>query len=125
MTATSTPKMTILYVDTPETSAHFYQQVFGVAPVEISATFGMFALPGGFILGLWSRHTVEPAASITGGGCELAIRADTAADVDDLHAQWQALGVPMLQAPTDMEFGRTFLATDPDGHRIRVFNPPA
>ena len=27
--------------------------------------------------------------------------------------------------PTDMEFGRTFVALDPDGHRLRVFAPAA
>ena len=27
------------------------------------------------------------------------------------------------QAPTDLDFGRTFVALDPDGHRLRVFAP--
>jgi hypothetical protein len=26
----------------------------------------------------------------------------------------------MLQAPADMDFGRTFVALDPDNHRLRV-----
>ena len=30
-------------------------------------------------------------------------------------------GVKILQPPTDMDFGRTFVALDPDGHRLRVF----
>jgi hypothetical protein len=29
----------------------------------------------------------------------------------------------ILQPPTEMDFGRTFTAADPDGHRLRVFKP--
>lgn len=122
---TPTPTMTILYVDQPPVSAAFYQKLFDLAPVEQSATFAMFVLPGGLVLGLWSRHTVEPKATATGGGCELAIRAPTSTDVDAIHAAWQNLGISILQPPTEMDFGRTFTAIDADGHRIRVFNPPS
>ena len=120
-----TPTMTILYVNSPEASAAFYQKLFNLAPVEISPTFAMFVLPGGLVFGLWSRHTVEPSATMTGGGCEIAIRASASSEVDALHAQWKALDISILQPPTDAEFGRTFVAIDPDGHRIRVFTPPA
>jgi predicted enzyme related to lactoylglutathione lyase len=27
-----------------------------------------------------------------------------------------------LQQPTDIDFGRTFVGLDPDGHRLRVFS---
>jgi predicted enzyme related to lactoylglutathione lyase len=27
----------------------------------------------------------------------------------------------VAQKPTDMDFGRTFVVLDPDGHRIRVY----
>ncbi len=30
------------------------------------------------------------------------------------------LGIPMVLEPTVLEFGYTFVATDPDGHRLRV-----
>jgi len=33
--------------------------------------------------------------------------------------------VSILQGPTDMEFGRTFVGLDPDGHRLRIFAPAA
>lgn len=125
MTSTMTPTMTILYVEAPRTSAAFYERLFDLAPVETSDTFALFALPGGLMLGLWSRHTVEPKAAATGGGCELAIRSASPPLVDELHSRWLALGISMLQAPEDLEFGRTFTAVDPDGHRIRVFTPPS
>ena len=44
-------------------------------------------------------------------------------DVDATHAEWLAKGTTILQGPTDMDFGRTFTAADPDGHRLRVFKP--
>ncbi len=43
--------------------------------------------------------------------------------VDTTHADWSGRGLTILQRPTDMDFGRTFLAIDPDGHRLRVFAP--
>jgi hypothetical protein len=29
----------------------------------------------------------------------------------------------VLQRPVDLDFGRTFVVLDPDGHRLRVFAP--
>lgn len=114
------PALTILYVDHPPSSAAFYADLFGREPAELSATFAMIPLAGGHRLGLWSRHTVEPAASAGGGGGELACITD---DVDATHEAWRARGLTILQPPTDMDFGRCFVALDPDGHRLRVFKP--
>lgn len=114
--------LVILYVDSPAGSAAFYAELLGHPPAEASETFAMFPLPGGTGLGLWSRHTVEPAAAATGGGTELAF---ITADVDALHADWSARGIAILQPPTELDFGRAFVALDPDGHRLRVFKPGA
>ena len=114
--------LVILYVDDPAASAAFYADLLGRAPAEQSPTFAMIPLPSGIGLGLWSRHTVEPAAAAAGGGTEIAF---TAMDVDAVHAAWSAKGVPVAQPPTDLDFGRTFVALDPDGHRLRVFWPVA
>jgi predicted enzyme related to lactoylglutathione lyase len=53
----------------------------------------------------------------------VAFTVGTPAEVDAAYAQWRAKGLPILQAPTDMDFGRTFVALDPDRHRLRVFAP--
>ena len=116
------PSLVILYVDSPAASAAFYADLLGQAPAEQSPTFAMFPLSSGIGLGLWSRHTVEPAAAAAGGSAEIAFMA---ADVDAVHAEWSAKGVPVAQPPTDLDFGRTFVALDPDGHRLRVFWPVA
>lgn len=113
----------LLYVDSPAASARFYADLIGSAPLEASPTFAMFALPSGAMLGLWSRHTVEPAATAGAGGAEIAMTVADAAGVDALHVEWKARGMTILQAPTDLDFGRTFVAVDPDGHRLRVFAP--
>jgi predicted enzyme related to lactoylglutathione lyase len=117
----SDPNFIILYVDSPPASAAFYAGLLGHEPVESSPTFAMFALSSGLMLGLWSRHTVEPR-STPPGGCEVAF---SVPNVDAIYADWKERGLPFIQAPTDMDFGRTFVATDPDGHRLRVFTPAA
>ncbi|MCZ7463191.1 VOC family protein [Rhizobium rhizogenes] len=115
------PDFTILYVDNPPASTQFYKALLGTEPVESSPTFSLFVLQNGMKLGLWSRHTVEPKASVTGGGGELAFRVENDAQVDETFAGWQAKGVFILQQPAKMEFGYTFTATDPDNHRLRVY----
>jgi catechol 2,3-dioxygenase-like lactoylglutathione lyase family enzyme len=118
------PNFVVLYVDSPEASAGFYRGLLGREPVETSPTFVLFALESGLMLGLWSRHTVEPAAIAAGGGSELAFTVDDAAAVEATFADWRGRAVAIAQKPTDMDFGRTFVALDPDGHRLRVFAAP-
>ena len=118
------PNFVLLYVESPSASAGFYAGLLGRDPVEVSPTFAMFALQSGTRLGHWSRATVEPAATAPGGS-EIAFEVGDADRVDALHADWRRRGLPVAQAPTDMDFGRTFVALDPDGHRLRVFAPRA
>ncbi|MER8831961.1 VOC family protein [Mesorhizobium sp. M0909] len=115
------PNFVILYVDKPEQSGAFYGALLGRQPVETSPTFVLFVLDNGFKLGLWSRHTVEPAAAAAGGGAEIVFALDTPGAVDATHAEWAGRGLKILQTPTDMDFGRTFVALDPDSHRLRVY----
>jgi catechol 2,3-dioxygenase-like lactoylglutathione lyase family enzyme len=109
----------------PQASADFYASLLGKPPVESSPTFVMFALGSGVMLGLWSRHTVQPAATASPGGGELAFTVADAKAVHSMHADWKKRGLTIAQEPTDMDFGHTFVALDPDGHRLRVFAPSA
>lgn len=115
------PSLFILYVDSPLNSAEFYSRLLGKPPLDASATFAMFALDSGIKLALWSKHTVEPSSQLTGGGHELAFALADHTAVDAKHQSWQQQGLPILQAPTQMDFGYTFVALDPDQHRLRVF----
>lgn len=119
------PDLIILYVNDVPASEAFYAGLLGNAPVESSPAFAMFVLANGLRLGLWARHTVEPAATMAGGGGELCIALDGDAAVDALHADWQARGLTFAQPPTRMEFGYTCVALDPDGHRLRAYAPIA
>jgi len=113
----------LLYVERPPASAAFYADLLGRPPVETSPTFAMLPLVSGVMLGLWSRHTVEPVPPASSGGSEIAF---TVADaVHATHADWSRRGLKIAQAPTRMDFGHTFVALDPDGHRLRVFAPAA
>jgi catechol 2,3-dioxygenase-like lactoylglutathione lyase family enzyme len=111
----------LLYVDSPATSANFYSRLLEKSPIELSPTFALFVLESGLKLGLWSRHTVEPAAQAAGGGGELAFSVADDQTVDTLHAEWIKQGLAIAQAPVALDFGYTFVALDPDGHRLRVF----
>lgn len=117
------PNFVLLYVDSPAQSAAFYGGLLGHEPIEASPTFALFSLPNGLMLGLWSRHTVEPKAAGAGGGSELGFPVESREAVNSAHDAWRDKGIQILQAPCAMDFGYTFVALDPDGHRLRVFSP--
>jgi len=117
----TTPGMIILYADHPQRSAAFYQRLLEQAPVELSATFALFVLHNGFKLGIWSKHTVVPAAAAGGGGGELCFMCEQPQQVDALYNQWREMGLTIAQPPMALDFGYSFVAQDPDGHRLRVY----
>lgn len=111
----------LLYVRDPVASAAFYAELLGYAPVESSPGFALFHLSPGFSLGLWRASAVEPAPTSSAGCCEIGFKVADRPAVDAQHAAWQRLGTIILLPPTDMDFGRSFVAADPDGHRLRVY----
>jgi predicted enzyme related to lactoylglutathione lyase len=40
-----------------------------------------------------------------------------------MHENWSGRGYAIAQKPVEMDFGCTFTALDPDGHRLRVLTP--
>lgn len=114
---------TLLHVADPEASARFYSTLLEQPAVEASPTFAMFALGAGAMLGLWKQDTVLPASGGTPGASELAFAVPDRDTVDARHARWRDVGCKVLQPPTAMEFGYTFVVRDLDGHRVRVFAP--
>ena len=115
----------LLYVESPTASATFYTGLFGRPPVEQSPSFAMFAMASGVMLGLWARDMVEPKPAAASGGSEICFTVPDRDAVDETHTDWRKRGLTIAQAPTSMDFGRTFVALDPDGHRLRVFAPAA
>lgn len=108
----------LLFVANPQQSALFYEEIFNLKPIEKSPTFAMFALKNGVMLGLWSKYTAEPRVEASPGALEICFPAE---NVDALFEEWGKKNVTIAQKPTDMDFGRTFVALDPDGHRIRIY----
>ncbi len=117
------PNMVVLYVTNPTASATFYQNILGMPPVEASPTFVMFALKSGIMLGLWAKHTVEPIPTSANGASELVFAVENQQTVDQVSKEWKKRGLKIMQSPTTMDFGYTFVAADLDGHRLRVFSP--
>jgi catechol 2,3-dioxygenase-like lactoylglutathione lyase family enzyme len=121
------PNLIILYVKDPAASAAFYKELLGREPSSSFPTYVAFALEGGFTLGLWSikrpAESLSPAPAEAGNRTELAFTVDDAASVEKLHGAWSARGVTIAQQPKTDVFGRTFVALDPDGHRLRVCTP--
>jgi catechol 2,3-dioxygenase-like lactoylglutathione lyase family enzyme len=115
----------LLYVENPPASASFYADLLGRPVVDSSPTFAMLPISEGVMLGLWSRKTVEPAATAPAGASEVAFTVEDAAAVKTTFADWKKRGLTILQEPVQMDFGHTFVAADPDGHRLRVFVPEA
>ncbi len=121
------PNLVLLYVNNPPQSAAFYAELLGHSPVESQPNFALFVLSSGMKLGLWSKDTVEPAAATHNGGSELSAlpwKAQSAFARRTPRGPRRGLAV-IQSLPTDMDFGHTFVALDPDGHRLRVFAPSA
>jgi catechol 2,3-dioxygenase-like lactoylglutathione lyase family enzyme len=112
----------LVYVDDVAASEAFYASILGRPAVESSPTFAMLPAGPGLMLGLWRRDGVKPAASAPRGG-EIAFPVENPAVVDATFAEWRGRGVTIALAPTQMDFGYTFVALDPDGQRLRVFAP--
>jgi len=111
----------LLHVVDDAASAAFYSELLGIPIIERKEGFAMLPLRDGVMLGLWLKETVEPQSSGETGASEIAFAVADKAAVEALHADWKERGVAIIQAPTRMSFGTTFVALDPDGHRLRVF----
>lgn len=111
----------IVYVSDLAVSRQFYARILGLEPVPFDTSFLMFFLESGARLGLVARDTVETSPARPSSGFELDFPVGTNADVDRLHQEWTDMGVTVQGAPHDVSFAYNFLASDPDGHCLRVF----
>lgn len=110
----------LLAVKNPRESAKLYTQLLGREPVENSDSFVLYVLPTGLKIGLWIASEVEPKPAAP-GGIEIAFSEKSRDAVLGTYEAWKKLGLRVLQEPTDMDFGFTFVVEDPDGHRLRPF----
>lgn len=118
-----TPNLVLLYVADPLKSAEFYEQLFECPARDKFPTYVAFSFPNGLWLGLWSTQAKNFVSGGSGHLSELAFMVNDEAEVQKLHDSWKERGVTIEQPPHQAVFGLTFVATDPDGHRIRVCLP--
>ncbi len=117
------PNMIVLYAENLAISSQFYQDLLGLKPIEASLTFHSFRLSNGMSLALKARHSIVPQTEVKSGNGELAFTLDSHKKVDDLFVECQSKGISMIFPPSHVSFGYTFVALDPDGHRLRVCCP--
>ena len=110
----------LLAVANPAKSAELYTKLLGIEPVENSPTFVLYVLPNGIKIGLWIASEIEPKAK-PAGGVEISFTEDSKEAVRATYDAWKAAGATIVQEPTNMDFGFTFVAEDLDGNRLRPF----
>ena len=110
----------LLHVADPVASAGFYSDILGKPVVESSPGFAMLPLRDGVMLGLWLASDAAPGADGRPGASEISFDVADVPALRQIHADWTGKGLPILIEPVEMPFGHTFVAADPDGHRIRV-----
>jgi predicted enzyme related to lactoylglutathione lyase len=119
------PNLILLYVEDPAGSVEFYGRLFGQSPVAVHPTYAGFAFDNGLNLGLWSTKAKNFMSSGSGHRSEIAFMVPDDGEVRRLYAQWNSASVTIEQPLHEAVFGLTFVALDPDGHRIRVCKPDA
>jgi hypothetical protein len=82
-----------------------------------------FTFDNGFTFSLWSTQAKDFVSSGTGHRSELAFLVENEQVVRKLNQEWKEFGVSIEQDLHEAAFGLTFVALDPDGHRIRVCIP--
>lgn len=110
----------VLYVEDPAASAAFYEKLLGVTPAVMSPNFYAFPMAGDGTLGLWRKSHVKPEPVGSGAANEIGIMLRDAGAIASCFQRWKAGGVSIEQDLVTLDFGPTFVARDPDGHRIRV-----
>ena len=117
------PNLVLFYVKNPLESAVFYEKIFALKPIAAYPTYVAFTFPNGFTFSLWSTQAPDFVSVGLGSRSELAFMVTGENAVVHLRDQWRELGVVIEQDLYQAVFGLTFVALDPDGHRIRVCMP--
>ncbi|MBC9881195.1 drug:proton antiporter [Bradyrhizobium sp. INPA01-394B] len=112
--------LVVLYVEDAQASSAFYQTLLGCPVAQSSPKFVVLPLGNGVMLGLWQRDAVLPPSTSQAGSSEISWAVANAEAVRATYETWMTRGAQIAQPPTAMPFGHTFVALDPDGHRLRV-----
>ena len=112
----------ILYVHDMGKAKEFYTETLGLPVVEAVSGphFVTVRTTGGSLIALQDKaaSVLPPGKETQPGSVELSFEVD---DVDDIWRQWKEKGVEIVTDPTDMPFGRYFMARDPEGHYLSAY----
>lgn len=112
-----------IYVSDVEKSIEFYKNIFEIEPNFSVPTYASFSMGNGLSFSLWSNKAKDFISEGDGSRFELSIMVSDEIGVLNLYEKWQGLGVVIEQKFHKAVFGPTFVAVDPDGHRVRVCVP--
>ena len=117
--AVTGPDFVALQVRDLEASTRFYTERLGLTPAPAgppgALVFTTAPLP---LARRAPAGALDPPPPLGGGGGgALWLKAD---DVDKLHDDLATHGVPIVTAPFDGPFGRTFAFADPDGYVVTL-----
>lgn len=112
----------ILYVSDMDKVKAFYTDILGlsVVPAASGPNFVTLRSGGGAMLGLQDKVGAKfaPRDETQSGSVELSFSVD---DVDATWKHWKEMGVELLSDPTNLPFGRYFIAKDPEGHYLSAY----
>jgi len=114
------PKWFVLHVEDIDRSAALYTDLLGITPMRPSPTFASFPLSSGAFFELKQRSASDPPAEAASGDAETCFPATSREEVERICADWRGRGLRIALEPSDKILGYTFVALDPDGHRLRV-----
>lgn len=117
------PNLLLFYVEDPLASAAFYEKIFQIKPIASYPTYVAFSFENGFTFSLWSKQAANFVSGGEGHRSELAFMVQNEEEVRKLRKMWGQLNVRIEQELHEATFGLTFVALDPDNHRIRVCIP--
>lgn len=117
------PNLLLFYVQNPIESATFYEKIFKIKPAASFPTYVAFTFGNGFTFSLWSTQAKNFVSGGQGHRSEVAFMVPNEDQVRTLRDEWKKLGVQIEQDLHEAVFGLTFVALDPDDHRIRVCMP--
>jgi len=118
-----------LFVEDPDRSKAFYQEVFELEPMFEDETGAGFQLEDMFLFLTRSSHApalIAPAAAGSPGNGPRHVFAIIVDDVNAVCAELTGKGIPLLNGPQDREWGmRTANFQDPDGYVWEIATPVA
>ena len=115
--AVTGPDFVALQVRDLEASTRFYTERLGLTPAPAGPPGAVVFTTEPIPFAIREPAVDLDATSRLGWGVALWLKAD---DVDKLHDDLATHGVPIVTAPFDGPFGRTFAFADPDGYVVTL-----